>query len=68
MDIQTADTDINGAYQTVPVGGAITSATQTGGAGLFYARAELHVKARYVRLFVKTQTANACSITGLIVA
>lgn len=65
IDVQTADTDINGAYQTVPTAGVLNSApSQTGGAGLFYIRAELQVKAKFARLFVKTQTTNACNVIG----
>ena len=66
IDVQTADTDINGAYQTVSNVGAITTASQTGGTGNYYVRAELHVKAKFARLYVKTQTANAVTITGKI--
>jgi hypothetical protein len=63
IGLQTADTDINGAYQT-EASGSITTATQTGGAGLYYARVELHVKAKFARPYVTTQPANACSITA----
>ncbi len=67
IGLQTADTDINGAYQTEP-SGSITTASQTGGAGLYYARIELHVKAKFARPYVTTQPANACSITAKLSA
>lgn len=70
IDVQTADTDVDGAYQTVggsAGAGVISAASQTGGAGLFWARAELQVKARFARLRQKTHCANACNQTGNII-
>ena len=66
IDIQEADTDIAGAYNNLAAGGTMTTASQGSGTGLFYARTEATVKAKFVRLVVKTQTANAVNIIGKI--
>lgn len=66
IDLQTADTDTTNAYQTA-TGGTITAASQFQAGGAYYARLELHIKARFARPYVKTQPANACLITITIV-
>src|SRR5690242_531752 len=63
IDIQTADTDTANAYQNVP-NAAITSATQASGTGNFFGRFEALVGGKFVRLNVKTQTANAVTIVS----
>lgn len=57
VDIQTADTDTENAYQTEPIAGTITSVTNG------YARVELEIKAKYVRGYMKTKPSNAVSTT-----
>lgn len=63
IDLQTADQDINGAYKSMDSTFNITTAVQTGGAGNYYNRVEVPVKALFCRAFVVLQTANACTIT-----
>jgi hypothetical protein len=65
IGLQTADTDIAGAYQNEP-NGVITAAAQQGGAGLYYARVELQVKAKFARPIVTVQPVNACTIRSTI--
>ncbi len=64
VDVQTADQDVAGAYQTV-TSATITTAS-VGPDGKYYARYEVHVKAKFARPYVKTQTANAVNITATI--
>jgi hypothetical protein len=62
--VQTADTDTDNAYQTEASGGTITL---IGGDGSgFYVRTEIAVKAKFVRLLMKTQSANAANVTAKI--
>lgn len=56
--IQDADTDTTDAYQTIPTAGTVTSAV-AGPGGTYGARVELSpYKARFLRIYVNTQTAN----------
>jgi hypothetical protein len=66
IDLQTADSDITGAFRDMGTGFQITTANQTGGTGSYYARIEVTVKAQFARVFVFTQTTNACNITASI--
>lgn len=61
IDIQSADTDTANAYIVEPTVGTITT-VNTGN----YARVELPVRARFVRLFVKAQPANVVTCTAKI--
>jgi nitrogenase subunit NifH len=58
VDIQEADTDEDAAY--IAITNALVSAVNAGN----YARYDLSpIKARFVRAFMKTQTANAVNVT-----
>ena len=60
IDLQTADTDVAAAYCTEPT--ATITAVNAG----FYARAEIAVKARFARLLMTAQPANAATVTAKI--
>ena len=64
IDLQTADQDVSGAYQTVP-SATITTAS-VGPDGKYYARYEAHVKAKFARAYQKTLCQNACNETATI--
>lgn len=68
IDIQTADTNVDDAFQTLPTSGSITAASKGGsGGGIFWARGEFHTKAKFARLRQKTVVTNPCNQTGAII-
>lgn len=61
LQVQTADTDVDGAYQSETFGGAtpgvINAVTN------LYARVELLVVAKFIRILTATQNANGVNMT-----
>lgn len=56
IEIQTADTDADANYQTVPTVGTITT---VGASSPTTVRAEIAIKARFLRLLMTTAPANS---------
>lgn len=63
IDVQTADTDVDAAYQVLPANTGQVSAV--GGSG-DYCSIAVQVKAKFVRLFMTLQPANSVTTTAQI--
>lgn len=68
--LQEANTDVTGAYNTIPLaGGTVTACTVTaGGAYVYRVDFPRSLTGTFYRMFVQTQTANAVTVIAKLCA